>query len=218
MANLDKFISESLGKYIDVDGLHDSQCVDLVNAWATGPYNLPYSRGNGKDKAHNMSRDYASHGWTFVSPSQPALPGDVVSWDHTWGGGYGHTAIVIRDEGNYLFTLTQNPGPTATARLSKRGLVGYARPPRQTVQTEKSPTADTYRTATPGLNIRTAPPANSKLASTYGSPLPNGTVWHSTGRTSTDQWGNTWIQGRTPWMLATNRQPAWVNARYLKKV
>lgn len=218
MTNLDKFVSESLGKYIDVDGRYGAQCVDLVNSWATRYYKLPYSSGNGKDKAQNMSRDYASHGWTFVPASQPSLPGDVISWGSSWGAGYGHTAVTIRDEGTHLYCLTQNPGPATASRLLKRDLLGYARPPKATTETSKSKTADTYRTTTKGLNIRVAPPSNGKLAATYGSPLPNGTVWHASGKTEKDQWGNTWVQGRTPWMLTVNQPPAWVNSRYLKKV
>lgn len=77
---------------------------------------------------------------------------------------------------------------------------------------ENTTKARTYTVTAAGLNIRTAPPRNGKLAPTYGSPLPKGTRWHGTGRTD-----GAWVEGRSPWMLSAGQPAMWVNGTYLKE-
>lgn len=79
-----------------------------------------------------------------------------------------------------------------------------------------SNTSDKYVVTTDGLNRRTEPSHTAKL---YGdTPLYKGAAWYGTGKNSKDSYGNTWIEGRSDWMLSANQPPAWVNSRYLKKV
>lgn len=75
---------------------------------------------------------------------------------------------------------------------------------------------DVYVTTTADLNIRVAPPSGGKLADTYGNPLPLNTKWYSTGKTAEDEWGNTWVEGRSPYLLQVNATPGWVNKKYIK--
>lgn len=70
----------------------------------------------------------------------------------------------------------------------------------------------TYTVNTEGLNRRTKPDHTS---TTYGTPLYKGALWHGTGKTHKDSYGNTWVEGHSDWMLAANQDPAWVNDRYL---
>lgn len=122
------------GKYIDQDNYASFQCVDIPNDMADTVFHLPYSRGHGKDKATNFARDY---GWKFLAPSVTARLGDVVSFKgDVWGTLYGHTGVVISDNGSTLTMIDQspatatNPGRPATVRtVRKSEIVGYARPP-----------------------------------------------------------------------------------------
>lgn len=121
------WVEKNTGKRIDVDGMYGAQCVDLVNGYARDVHKMKYSRGHGKDKVTNFCRDY---GWKFISPKDKAQIGDVVSWDSSWGGGYGHTGVVISDTGTYLKVFDQNPKAPTVRTVRKDGLVGYARPTR----------------------------------------------------------------------------------------
>lgn len=115
------------GKPIDEDGVYGAQCVDLVNRYAREVHGEKYSRGNGKDKALNFARDY---GWKFVGPNETAQAGDVISWGTSWGGGYGHTAVVLEDKGSYIRGFDQNPNAPRIRDIRKIDVVGYARPKR----------------------------------------------------------------------------------------
>lgn len=129
-----EWIESIKGKHIDQDNYASFQCTDIPNDMADTVFRLPYSRGHGKDKATNFARDY---GWTFLAPSVTARLGDVVSFKgDVWGTLYGHTGVVISDNGSTLTMIDQtpatatNPGRPATVRtLRKSEIVGYARPP-----------------------------------------------------------------------------------------
>lgn len=94
---------------------------------------------------------------------------------------------------NYRGTAAQNLSLLSHLRAAEAGTAGK-----------------TYVVNTAGLNVRTGPLTNGRLAPTYGSPLPKGTKWHATGKTNGD-----WVQGRSPFMLSMGQAPQWVNGRYL---
>lgn len=111
----------------DITGKYGMQCVDLSKHWGNRVQGLRMagSYGHGKD----LARGLASTGlFTFYPASAQAQSGDVVSWGASWGRGYGHTAVVIADNGSSLRVMQQNPLRPHLATLSKRDLVGYARP------------------------------------------------------------------------------------------
>lgn len=112
------------GRRIDADGAYGAQCTDLPKQFYIDQGYAHYWRGHGKDTAYNATK-LANFRW--VKPSDPAWTGDIVSWGSSWGGGYGHTGIVIADLGDRLRVFHQNPKAAGFATLSKRGLVGYAR-------------------------------------------------------------------------------------------
>lgn len=121
------WIKSRMDDRIDEDGAYGAQCVDLVSAYGRQVHGTPYWRGHGKAKAANA---VTALGWKWIEPGQRAQAGDVASWGPSWGGGYGHTAVVLSDYGNYLRCFSQNPGPARLMTLSKRDLLGYARPTR----------------------------------------------------------------------------------------
>lgn len=78
---------------------------------------------------------WLTNDWTRydrIPADAPARAGDVAVWAGSFGayrgGGYGHVAIVLTDQGDTITALSQNPNPTAVMALSKSGLFGYLRP------------------------------------------------------------------------------------------
>lgn len=61
-----------------------------------------------------------------------------------------------------------------------------------------------------GLVVRTDPGITK---GTYGSPLPNGTRWHATGKVS-----GAWVEGRSQWMHDHKAPAMWVHGGYLDPV
>lgn len=114
------------GSY-DYDGGYGAQCVDLPKKYNAEVIRGAAFRGNGKDVARNAVR---AGSYVWVPASSRARIGDIVSWNGSWGGGYGHTGIVLEDRGSSLYCVHQNYGRTKISAVSKSGLLGYARPRR----------------------------------------------------------------------------------------
>ena len=122
-----RWFSSVEGKYIDTGAKSHPECVDLTRHYGMHVHRAPEDAyGHGKDVAREMSK---LRGWSFVGPASKAEPGDIASWD--WDD-YGHTAVVVRDLGDRLEVIQQNPKAAHKAIVTKRGLLGYARPPRKT--------------------------------------------------------------------------------------
>lgn len=116
-----------VGRSIDYDGGYGAQCVDGFKMYIAAFVSGPALRGNGKDNVKNAVRSGA---YTYVPVSGRAQAGDVVSWDGSWGRGYGHVGVVIEDRGQTLYVWHQFNGSIKIGTLTKRGCVGYARPKR----------------------------------------------------------------------------------------
>lgn len=123
-AAVDRYVNRVRGLAIDHDGQHGAQCVDLSMHY-TIAMGGPQIYGNGRDW-WNTGR--ASGFYNGIAANDPARKGDVACWGTTMGGGWGHVAIVLQDQGSTLRVLTQNPGPPAIRNLTKNGLDGYLRP------------------------------------------------------------------------------------------
>ena len=121
----DRWFSQVDGKAIDIDGAYGAQCVDLAAHYVINALGGPNIRGNGKDW---FSAGAATGKFTQISANAKPAKGDIACWDGTQGGGYGHVAIVIADNGQYINCMSQNPGPAHRMNISKAGLMGYLRP------------------------------------------------------------------------------------------
>lgn len=122
---VDRWVASVEGRAVDFDGAYGAQCVDLTAAYTRDCVGGPNVFGNGKDW---FSSGAASGAYTQVPAGAAAQKGDIACWDGSWGGGYGHVAIVLADNGGSLATLSQNPGPARRMNLGKNGLMGYLRP------------------------------------------------------------------------------------------
>lgn len=122
---VDRYTNSVRGRAIDFDGAFGAQCVDLTMHY-TVAMGGPRIYGNGRDW-WNTGR--ASGFYVGVSRSSAARKGDIATWGAAgYGGGWGHVAIVLQDNGSTLRVLTQNPGPPQIMNLNKNGLDGYLRP------------------------------------------------------------------------------------------
>lgn len=143
MSAFDNWLASVDGVGIDVDGQYGCQCWDLWSFYSTNligtEYNPTGTNWGGGCPSHpgytcglwfgfdrsTLNRWYTPHNGT---PQR----GDVAIWD--WGSPVGpnsHVAIVVEDRGGSVYCMTQNPGPSHYANLSKAGILGYLRPDNQ---------------------------------------------------------------------------------------
>ncbi|MFW6773263.1 CHAP domain-containing protein [Nocardioides sp. CPCC 205120] len=130
------FRNAYVGRAVDVDGYYGAQCWDLAarftldngigtvytggNTGAANAYLLYGSNGN--------ARAFERHANVSTDPSSVPRAGDLLVWDTSWGGGYGHIAIVLSANWNTVTVLQQNPGAANVATYDYRGVMGWLRP------------------------------------------------------------------------------------------
>lgn len=126
-AAVDRWKASVQGRGIDMDGAYGAQCVDLARSYSQNVVGTGAIMGNGRDW---YAAGAASGAYTQVGPGAKAQKGDIACWGASWGGGWGHVAIVLGDNGGSISTMTQNPGPARVENFGKNGLQGYLRPKR----------------------------------------------------------------------------------------
>jgi CHAP domain len=129
-ASLSTFVAAMLGQPDIGDTPQNSgQCVGLVERWLDAN-NLPHVWGNAVDLLANAPTSI----YKVVpnGPSNAPQPGDVVVWGQAWGGGFGHTAVVIAANANLLAVLEQNNptgAPCTVATHGYSGVIGWLQLP-----------------------------------------------------------------------------------------
>ena len=106
MVNLASFISQYLGKAnTGENSVNKGQCVGLIEVWlsANGKSHIP---GNAVDLLANA--DPKVYKKTVNIPTNVPPPGAIVTWNGSWGGGYGHTAVVVAANVLQLVVFEQN--------------------------------------------------------------------------------------------------------------
>ncbi|MFT4471696.1 CHAP domain-containing protein [Arthrobacter sulfonylureivorans] len=124
-AATDRFVNRYNGVALDFDGAAGAQCFDLAQYFNKEVVGGPFLAGDGAKDLWNAP---GLGGFYAMVGSGPARKGDLVIWDGSWGGGWGHVALALSDEGGSIRCLTQNPGASHIATLGKNGLLGYLRP------------------------------------------------------------------------------------------
>jgi hypothetical protein len=145
MSNFNNWLNSVNGVSINVDNTWGAQCWDLWSHYATNLFGVTYfktgTNAGGGCKSHPGYTCGLWYGFDRSGLNQWFTPhtgtpqrGDVAIWE--WGSPVGpqsHVAIVVEDRGANVYCMTQNPGASHYANLSKRGILGYLRPDNQSV-------------------------------------------------------------------------------------
>lgn len=99
------------------------QCVGLVAAWIAA-HALPPIWGNAVDLLRNA--DLRTYRVVGNLPNNCPRPGDIVCWNSTWGGGYGHTAVVVAASVMRLAVFEQNDPAGAAPLVATHDYSGVA--------------------------------------------------------------------------------------------
>jgi surface antigen len=111
MAEMIAFIQKYLGlKDMGDDDQYASQCVRLIEKWLAAN-GKPLIGGNAIDLLFMANRSL--YHVTMNTPSNYPPPGAVIVWHSTWGGGYGHTAVVVAANAMHVAVFEQN-NPTGS--------------------------------------------------------------------------------------------------------
>lgn len=123
-------LSTFISSFIGIQGTGDTpinqgQCVGLVEKWLT-VNGKPRIGGNAKDLLNYADRT----AYTVIAnaPLNAPKPGDVLVWDGTWGGGYGHCAVVIAASRMLVAVFEQNNplgNPPTVSTHTYSGVAGW---------------------------------------------------------------------------------------------
>jgi len=115
----------------------NGQCVTLIHAYDQGVLGWSESGTPGDTGAHEWWDDFSakpglSAHYTKVAKSAAAKKGDLAVYGPAVGGGYGHIAIVLNDNGDTLKVIQQNWTKSLhvsiDSSMTKNHLLGYLRP------------------------------------------------------------------------------------------
>ena len=97
------------------------ECVGLVEKWVDANAK-PHIPGNARDLL-GMA-DHKAYKATLNLPGNYPPPGAIVCWGSTWGGGFGHCAIVVASNVMHLAVFEQNNPEGAAPVVATHGYAG----------------------------------------------------------------------------------------------
>ena len=109
---LDEFVKKYNGKKVDFDGQYGAQCVDLFRQYCKDVLKIP--QPSGVTGARELYTEYekkpveVKHFERLPYPENKPIAGDVVVFDKMRGNPYGHVAVVIAADTNYIKVLEQD--------------------------------------------------------------------------------------------------------------
>lgn len=122
--NLNEFIKKYSGKKVDWDGYYGGQCVDLARQYIDEVLELNQPRGvrgacnfwDNFDSDQNLNGQFEK-----IKNTLPFIPqaGDIMIWDCSVGGGYGHISIVTEADINKFTSFDQNWRALNVCELTK---------------------------------------------------------------------------------------------------
>lgn len=125
------FIQEYYGILCGDTPANFGQCVGLIEIWLDKlGLNTPHLYGNAKDLLNNAdtSKFDVIHN-DINNPNQFPLPGDIFVYGDTWGGGDGHTGVILIADGKSVILFEQNnPGIPVLKRETYKGCLGWLHP------------------------------------------------------------------------------------------
>ena len=110
---LNQFINTWTGILCGDTTLNTGQCTGLSEVWMDNlNLNTPHEYGNACDLLTNANTN--NFDVIYNTPSGFPLPGDIMVWGTSWGGGYGHTGVIVTADVN-SFTCFEQNNPTGHA-------------------------------------------------------------------------------------------------------
>lgn len=170
------------GQGLDYDGAYGYQCVDAYNyyyQYLTGV--SPYANGYGVEGAKDLWGVNTSKFDKIANdPSDPnQLPqtGDILIYNGSWGGGYGHVEMVLDADSNGVNVIGQNftgrRDPMTTAYRSwgsiVGGLIGWMSFRDYTTNTPQQPAlgANQRQVGNEYVNYREGPNTGANIIKTF---------------------------------------------------
>lgn len=200
MASVQDLINRVNGKKINTNGADNGQCTAIPHLWEE-MNNWPVVLGNAKDTYGNAPG--GTYDKTPNLPNNYPRPGAIIVWGPSWGGGFGHTGVVVSANANSFSCVEQNDGDMGLAHVGNHnygGVLGWFTPRALEVVAVQAPAAGgTGPRIVPiktTVNVRTAPKVTAPIVAqlhpgtcqiTGQVSGDNGTV---NGHTS-NQWGVT---------------------------
>jgi hypothetical protein len=121
MASVQDLINKYNGTKINTDGADAGQCTAVPHAWEE-MNGWPVVLGNAKDTLGNAPS--AVYLKVTNTPTNAPVPGSIVVWGPTWGGGLGHTAVVVASNINTFECFEQNDGDNGLAHVGTHNYSG----------------------------------------------------------------------------------------------
>ena len=127
---MDSELISFIRRYLGIQNTGDTltnkgQCVGLIELWVD-QHHLPHIWGNAKDLLSNA--DPAHYSTVANNPTNVPPPGSILVWGESWGGGYGHTAIVVAATQMQVVVFEQNDpdgSPPVVATHPYDGVIGW---------------------------------------------------------------------------------------------
>lgn len=183
------------GQEIRTDDADYGQCTAVPHRWELDN-GWPVVLGNAKDTLANAPSNFYVK--TMNAPANYPLPGAIMVWGPSWGGGYGHTAVVVSANANLFTCIEQNDGDNGLvheATHNYAGVEGWFYP--RVVAPQAAPTGFPRVVPIHSLvNVRTEPHLSAPIVAQLhpGTCLITGEVTGDEatfGSHSTNQWGVT---------------------------
>ncbi len=111
MLTLQQFITKYTGVKCGNTNENFGQCVGLISLWQDN-LGASHEYGNAKDLLNNA--DQTKFNVIYNSPFNAPKPGDILVFNSSWGGGYGHTGIVT-SASVWSFSLFEQNNPLNAA-------------------------------------------------------------------------------------------------------
>lgn len=173
------------GTIFSVTGPDEGQCTAVPHAWEE-MLGLPIVYGNAKDTYANAPDGLYEK--ELNGPTNFPRPGAIIVWDETWGGGYGHTAVVQIANPNTFDCLEQNDGDggiTHVGRHDYAHIIGWFYPRVLDAPAPTAPTAPPEPAEPPVQPTQPTQPTEPPVTETTTTTLPPTTTTLPTTITTT---------------------------------
>jgi hypothetical protein len=151
-SKLQQFINTYTGILCGDTPENKGECVGLSELWMDDlGLNTPHEYGNARDLLANANTN--NFDIIYNTPTGFPLPGDIMVWGTSWGGGYGHTGVIVTADINQFTCFEQNNptghAPQINGHTNYNGVLGWLHPKvaidQPTIVTPENPLLTEWR-------------------------------------------------------------------------